>query len=1174
MSLRTQSDAGVVLALLAAVLSAGRAAAQSCQPCWSDQFLSNELNAVVHALAVFDADGAGPQRPRLHAGGLFLLAGGAAANFVARWDGTPREAVGGGPHRQKWTGAEWVPMGAGLNGPVWALWPFDEDGPGPAAEALYVGGSFTRAGGATANRIARWSGGTWAALSTGTNDDVRALTTFDVDADGPAPVSLMVGGNFTTAGGYPSGRIARWGLPAGALAPAITGQPQSATVCAGTPVTLSVAAVGSGPLTYRWRRDGVGLPNSNSPTLALGPVTPAQAGAYDCVVSNGCGAVTSDAALVTVRTPPVVTAPPQGRELCPGGALELSVSAAGSAPLSYQWRRDGVPLAGAVLPTYTVAAAGPADAGTYDCVVTNECGTAVSAGATVVVRSPVVITQSPTSQTVCAAAAVSFVVTATGTPPLEYRWRRDEVELPNATGPVLTLHAVTPADAGRYDVVVGNACGTVTSGMAVLSVRSAPRITQPPAAQTACGGGAVTFTVEAEGTPPLRYQWRRAGTPLAGATAAALTLENLDPAQAGEYDVVVANDCGSLISPPATLTVHQGPAITISPQSQGVCPGGTVTLTVAATGSPPLSYRWRHAGVVLAETGPTLTLVGVGPADAGSYDCLVSNDCGQAVSAPAVVTLWPETEITTPPQSQTACAGTEVTLSVEATAAPPVSYQWRRDGVAVPGGDAAILVLQAVSAADAGTYDVVVAGACGTAVSRGAMVTVADPVQIRRAPEPQSVCAGAAVTFHVDVAAAGDVTYQWRKDGAPLAGATAASHTIAAATPADAGVYDVVVTSACGSVTSAPARLDVGRGPQVVEPPRSQEVCVGRAALLSVTVVGAPPLTYEWRKDGVPLAGAHEPTLILAAVGPADAGAYDVRISGGCGDTVSPVAMLTLATGPRIVAPPQAGMVPAGSAVTLRVTAEGTPPLQYQWRRDGQHLPGATQAELVLSDVWPTDAGLYDVVVTNACGGLTSLAAELVVFGDDSDGDGVPDAADGCPNDPSKVAPGVCGCGRSDADSDGDGVADCVDRCAGTPAGMPVGADGCAAGDCDRNGLDDAWEVATGRASDCDGNGVPDACESDRDGDGVNDACDNCPDVSNPGQADADADGRGDACDLPDSRRPPPGEPQTLPDEIENPALGCGAGGACGAGLAGFLPATALGIGGLKLRMRRASRGG
>ncbi len=1128
MSLRMRSGAGVIIALLAALPGVGRATAQSCQPRWSDEFLSNELNAVVHALAVydaddagpllprlyaagnfsragglsmariaawdgqdwwplreglssaafalavydddgpgprrpglyvggnfviagtasashiarwdgtnwspvglgmdgpvyalavFDADGGGPQRPQLYAGGLFNLAGGAAANFVARWDGTYWEAVGvgfgnyvtalavvdpdgdgplpgnlyagggftdiggspgyhvaryngtdwwalqtgpgeygtngsvyaltafdedgpgpgapllvvGGAFTMaggtaaariaKWTGSAWVPMGSGLNGPVWALRAFDEDGAGPGAESLYVGGSFTQAGGLAANRIARWSGGTWSALSTGTNGDVRALAAFDVDADGPSLTSLMVGGDFTTAGGYASGRIARWGFPAGAAAPTITSHPQSANVCAGTPVTLSVSATGSGPLTYRWRRNGADVPNSNTPTLALGPVTPAQAGEYDCVVSNGCGATTSNAATVTVRTPPTVTTHPQARTLCPGATLELSVVAEGTAPLGYQWRRDGVPLGGAILPTYTVAAAGPADAGTYDCVVTNGCGTAVSAGALVAVRSPVVITQSPASQTVCAGTAVSFVVVATGTPPLEYRWRRDGVELPGATGPTLTLAAVGTADAGRYDVVVRNACGAVTSGSAVLTVDRAPSITEPPVAQAACAGGGVTFAVEAEGTPPLRYQWRRAGTPLDGATAVTLHLENLEPAQAGEYDVVVTNDCGSVTSPPATLAVRQGPVVTASPQSQGVCPGGTVTLTVTAAGSPPLAYRWRHEGIALAETGPTLTLVGIGPADAGAYDVVVTNDCGEAISAPAVVTLWPETTITTPPESQTACVGADVTLSVEAAAGPPVSYQWRRDG---------------------------------------------------------------------------------------------------------------------------------------------------------------------------------------------------------------------------------------------------------------QDRPGATQAELVLPAVQPADAGLYDVVVTGACGTETSAAAELVVLVIDSDGDGVPDGADGCPDDPLKLQPGACGCGRPDADSDGDGVADCVDQCPDTPAGMPVDATGCAARDCDQNGLDDAWEIATGRAADCNRNGVPDVCESDRDGDGVIDACDNCPAAFNPGQADADGDGRGDACDSPDAGKPPPTEPpspppQTLPDQVDHPSLGCGGGGACGAGLASYLPATALGIGGLKLRTRRRSRRG
>ncbi len=333
--------------------------------------------------------------------------------------------------------------------------------------------------------------------------------------------------------------------------------------------------------------------------------------------------------------------------------------------------------------------------------------------------------------------------------------------------------------------------------------------------------------------------------------------------------------------------------------------------------------------------------------------------------------------------------------------------------------------------------------------SDAAPVTVRTPRVVIGQPLGCEPCRGAALSLSVSAAGSALLSYQCRRGEVPLAGATAATENL---DPAQAGEYDVVVTNDCGSVISPLATLTVHQGPVITAASQSQGVCPAGTMTLAVVATGSPPLSYCWRHTGV-VPAETGPTLKLVGVGPADAGAYDVRISGGCGDTVSPVAMWTLATGPRIVAPPQAGMVPAGSAVTLRVTAERTTPLQYQWRHAEQQLPGATQAELVLSAVRPTDAGLYDAVVTNACGGVTSLAAELVVVGDDNDGDGVRDAANGCPNDPSKVGPGVCGCGRSDADSDGDGVADCVDRCAGTPAGMPVGADGCAAGDCDRNGL-------------------------------------------------------------------------------------------------------------------------
>jgi hypothetical protein len=201
-------------------------------------------NWVVYALTVFD-DGTAPA---LYAGGEFITAGGVAANNVAKWDGaawSPLEGPNGngmngrvfdltvfddgtGPalyaggfftagggvaanYAAKWNGAAWSPLegpdGSGLDNWVIALTVFD-DGLGPA---LYAGGDFTAAGGAAANRLAKWDGDIWSPLTgpdgNGVNNWVDALTVFD-DGTGPA---LYAGGIFTTAGGVHSSMIARWG---------------------------------------------------------------------------------------------------------------------------------------------------------------------------------------------------------------------------------------------------------------------------------------------------------------------------------------------------------------------------------------------------------------------------------------------------------------------------------------------------------------------------------------------------------------------------------------------------------------------------------------------------------------------------------------------------------------------------------------------------------------------------------------------------------------------------------------------------------------------------------------------------------------------------------------------------------------------------------------------------
>src|SRR5205814_798289 len=144
------------------------------------------------------------------------------------------------------------------------------------------------------------------------------------------------------------------------------------------------------------------------------------------------------------------------------------------------------------------------------------------------------------------------------------------------------------------------------------SVTNAPGITNQPQSQTVTEGGNVTFTVGASGTPPLYYQWQFYGTNLNGATNSSLSLTSVTTNQAGPYALTVTNSLGSTNSQTASLTVIVPPGITSQPQSQTATEGNTVSFSVSATGTLPLSYQWRfYSTNVAGATDSTLTLTSV-----------------------------------------------------------------------------------------------------------------------------------------------------------------------------------------------------------------------------------------------------------------------------------------------------------------------------------------------------------------------------------------------------------------------------------------------------------------------------------------------------------------------------------------------------------------------------------
>jgi len=226
-------------------------------------------------------------------------------------------------------------------------------------------------------------------LSSGAN--VYYARTYNWSSTGVMTGSLVVTTEFRPPASLPSGSYSLVAVANGIASDpvlfcttplSITTDPLTQTVCAGSPVSLTVIAAGSPTLTYQWRKDSVDIAGATSSTLTIASADASDAAAYECIVSNPCGSITSASATLTIGTPPILGAGPTAQTVCGGLTFSFSASATGSP--SYQWRKDGINIPGATADTYSSTASG-AMAGTYDCVVSNTCGSATTIPATLTV---------------------------------------------------------------------------------------------------------------------------------------------------------------------------------------------------------------------------------------------------------------------------------------------------------------------------------------------------------------------------------------------------------------------------------------------------------------------------------------------------------------------------------------------------------------------------------------------------------------------------------------------------------------------------------------------------------------------------------------------------------------------------------------------------------------------
>ncbi len=265
----------------------------------------------------------------------------------------------------------------------------------------------------------------------------------------------------------------------------------------------------------------------------------------------------------------------------------------------------------------------------------------------------------------------------------------------------------------------------------------------------------------------------------------------------------------------------------------------------------------------------------------------------------------------------------------------------------------------------------------------------AAPVVLRE-PEGGERCPGRSITLAPTIAGLGPLSYQWFKNGEAVAGATAATLTLANLTPAEGGNYSLGVSSACGSAMTEEAVVTVtsAGAPSFTQQPTGANVCAGRPVRLSAAVSGEV-LGLQWLKGAAEVAGATASELNLAGVG-GDAGVYRLRARWACGDVLSDPATIEVNTHrPSFTSNPQPLSREIGQEATLTAQAadDATESLTYQWLRNGVQVvsdgrvSGSASTTLRIRDLRLSDAGRYELHVLNSCVSAGSMPATLTVAG-------------------------------------------------------------------------------------------------------------------------------------------------------------------------------------------------
>jgi hypothetical protein len=629
----------------------------------------------------------------------------------------------------------------------------------------------------------------------------------------------------------------------------------------------------------------------------------------------------------------------------------------------------------------------------------------------VTILHSVLIKTQPTNYSGSAGGSAGFSVSAYGAPPFTYQWLLNGTNLNNATNSVLTLTNLQAGDEGEYSVQVASLFDSVTSSNATLTVTPSPptMITQPTIQVDPMTFG-VTIFANALGTLPITYQWRLNGTNGAATTSNTLILAEPLDGVAGDYNVIASNAFGSVTSSIVTLIPELLTAVVAWGNNnnthgqfagQSIPPAGLSYGTAVAGGaahSMVLNFdgtitAWgdngfgqsivpaglsnvmsstagyfhnlalKRDGTVVAwgsnvsgETNLPAGLTNVVSVAANGCSCLPNGNKSLALKSDGRVVGWGATVVPANATNILAiAAGGNHALALKRDGSV---MGW---GLNANGQATAPAGLSNVVAIAAGSSHSVALRLDGTVVAWGNRFYGQTNVPV-------------ALSNVVAIAATADFNVALRNDGT----VTTWGSNIAGETNVPAGLSNVIAIAA-GSRHVLALRND-GK-PVVVRQPLSWRFYTGSESnvILHAGVVGPPPLSLQWQRDGTNIMGATNSYLEFNNVQPADSGTYRLVVSSPHAKTAatSNAVLEVIRSGPVILSQPTNAFAFLGQIKTLAVSVTGSLPLTYQWQFNGTNILNATNAALILTNVTVANVGAYAVIVSNPVDTVSTSNAYL-----------------------------------------------------------------------------------------------------------------------------------------------------------------------------------------------------